>query len=80
MEFEVRTRHPQASVTVGETSAEVDRDLVPLITQLWRLGLSTSRSCQRHSSSKKVWIEFPNPFDADASTTPPHVEERLIHR
>jgi hypothetical protein len=40
------TLHPQATVQVGEFTAQVDEELVPLITQLWRRGLWTEESCQ----------------------------------
>lgn len=60
------THHPQVTVSVGEHSAEVDEQLAPLIDALWTAGLSTTRSCQRHVMSGKVWIEFP--FAEDAET------------
>ena len=41
----VRT-HPAVVVSVGERLAEVDVDLAPLVTELWRAGIGTIHSCQ----------------------------------
>ncbi|HMU61595.1 MAG TPA: hypothetical protein PKA66_07425 [Gemmatimonadales bacterium] len=53
-----RTIHKQARVEFGEWEADVDAKLAPLILEIWKAGWQTARSCQRHSESRKVWIEF----------------------
>jgi hypothetical protein len=40
------TLHPQATVEVGDFTAQVDHELVPLIAQLWRREMWTLESCQ----------------------------------
>lgn len=52
------TCHPQVSITHGELAADVDEEIAPLVLGLWRLGLQTMQSCQRHVEAGKVWIMF----------------------
>jgi hypothetical protein len=59
------TLHPQVTVQVGEILAEIDRQIAPLVREIWRAGYETSRSCQRHLTGK-VWIEFVRASDVQA--------------
>ncbi len=38
--------HPATAVSHGVLAAEVDRELVPLILEIWRAGITTIHSCQ----------------------------------
>jgi hypothetical protein len=38
--------HPTVLVQVGEMVADIDVELAPLITELWKAQLFTTRSCQ----------------------------------
>ena len=60
------SHHQQVTVTVGEQSAEVDARLAPLIEELWKAGMQTWQSCERHVATKKVWINFVTAADAEA--------------
>jgi hypothetical protein len=62
----VKAFHPQVTVTVGDMSAEVDVELAPLITEIWRAGWSTWLSCQEHSMTGKAWIAFDFVDEAEA--------------
>ncbi len=59
------TLHPQVRIAHGERAADVDKALAPLILELWRAGLDTVMSCQRHMTGR-VWIQFDS---ADAAET-----------
>lgn len=57
--------HPQVPIRVGDWEAEIDEELAPLITELWRAGWETSRSCQEHIETGYVWVEFRNPLHVE---------------
>jgi hypothetical protein len=42
------TGHPQVHVKVGPMEADVDEQLAPLISEMWRAGVETIMSCQHH--------------------------------
>jgi hypothetical protein len=55
--------HPQARVTVGDLTAEVDAEIAPLIEALWKLELITLNSC--HDQDGRVWIHFATAWHAE---------------
>ena len=61
-------RHVQVSIQVGHRKGEVDERLVPLIKEVWRLGLDTMGSCQDrpegHRFAGLAYIWFPRLQDA----------------
>jgi hypothetical protein len=62
----MKTHHRQTRIRHGDREADVDEKLAPLILELWRADISTMRSCQRHSSTRKVWITFAEAVGAEA--------------
>jgi hypothetical protein len=42
--------HPQVHVKVGPLEADVDEELAPLITEMWRADVETVMSCQQHDT------------------------------
>src|SRR5690349_3660013 len=52
------TMHPQVPVDCGGFKVEVDRELAPLIPELWAAGCETFLSCQEHVQTGKVWVAF----------------------
>jgi len=55
-------RHPQVRVRAPEWEPwqriRVDRDMAPLLRELWRRGYLTIMSCQDWSDSGSAWIVF----------------------
>jgi len=49
--------HPQQLIQVGDWKAEVDRDIAPLIKEIWTAGICTYNSCQENQPGI-IWIEF----------------------
>jgi hypothetical protein len=62
----MKAHHRQTRIRHGDREADVDEKLAPLILELWRADISTMRSCQRHSGTRKVWITFAEAVGAEA--------------
>ncbi len=67
------TVHRQVHVRHGDTEADVDELLAPLILACWRVGIQTVMSCQHFDPASSgsydtgrplVWIVFPGEHDA----------------
>ncbi len=58
------TPHPQETIRHRGREAEMDKDLAPLILELWRAGWWTTNSCQEHPPTGMVWVEFERPMFA----------------
>ena len=56
-------RHATVVVEVGDQAASIDVDIAPLIRELWRARICTSKSCQENRPGI-VWIQFPTERDA----------------
>jgi hypothetical protein len=61
----MKTHHRQTHIRHADREADVDEKLAPLILELWRAGIDTMRSCQRHSATRKVWITFAEAVGAE---------------
>jgi hypothetical protein len=58
------TLHPQARITHGDYTAEVDEGIAELILELWKADIPTMMSCQDNRPHDepgpgRVWIMFP---------------------
>jgi hypothetical protein len=42
--------HPQVHIKVDVMEADVDEELAPLITEMWKAGIETVMSCQQHDT------------------------------
>jgi hypothetical protein len=70
----VHTDHPQVTITHGDTTAQVDEDLGPLILAMWRAGIRTAYSCQEapprlwraEPEEKRIQIVLDSPDDLKA--------------
>jgi hypothetical protein len=55
--------HETVLVTVGNESANIDKNIAPLIEGLWKLNIDTLLSCENNNG--KVWIDFTSVYDAE---------------
>lgn len=44
------TRHPFKWLKYNEQNIRIDKDIAPLISRIWKLGIKTTSSCQEHCS------------------------------
>ena len=51
--------HEAVRVRVGNRQAQIDRDIAPLIREIWGAGIETIMSCQQDGSGR-VWVHFSN--------------------
>lgn len=63
--------HPQVSIQVApDYTLDVDDGIADLITEIWRVGLTTTLSCQdnrtKEAPSGCIWIEFTSAAEAEA--------------
>jgi hypothetical protein len=58
------THHDTVVVTVGDMTADIDRRIAPLITELWKADIMTLNSCEENKPGI-VWIEFASCIDAE---------------
>ena len=58
------TAHRKVRIRRDDETFEVDAHLAPLLSELWEANIMTTRSCQRHAATRKVWIEFWSAEDA----------------
>jgi hypothetical protein len=56
--------HETVRVRVGDMDAEIDKDIAPLIREIWEAGIVSCNSCQENEPGI-VWIEFMTPTDAE---------------
>lgn len=62
----MNAHHQQVIVAHEAKRAEIDASIAPLILEIWRAGIDTWQSCERHSRTGKVWIAFETAADAEA--------------
>lgn len=55
-------QHKQVRVNVGQSEADVDEELAPLVEELWKADISTVLSCQENRPGV-AWIMFDMPGD-----------------
>lgn len=58
-----KTQHKQVKIKCGRLEAEVDKGIAPLILALWKLGITTTMSCEENHPGI-AWIQFQTPDDA----------------
>jgi hypothetical protein len=72
------TGHPQVHIKVDDIEADVDVELAPLITEMWKAGIDTMMSCQQHDTPELekygnptswVWLDFATAEDAETFLT-----------
>ena len=51
------TRHEKVRVRHGSQKADVDKQIAPLIREMWKAGIETYQSCQDNPAGW-VWIQF----------------------
>ena len=49
--------HPLTTVTVCDTTAEIDAMIAPLVEATWRAGFTTLTSCQDAGESNTDWVD-----------------------
>ena len=57
-------KHRQIHITVGDQHADIDKEIVPLIREIWRADIVTLQSCQ-DSPPGWIWLEFASSFDVE---------------
>ena len=52
-----RRKHKAVRVRVGKNNERIDRNIVPLIREIWRAGIDTVMSCES-AWYDWVWVQF----------------------
>jgi hypothetical protein len=52
--------HPYKLLTYKGKKVEIDKDIAPLISKMWKLKIGTRNCCQNYSGDGRVWIVFDN--------------------
>ena len=51
------TKHPTVRIIYGDQEADVDKQIAPLIKEMWKAGIETYQSCQDNPPGW-IWIQF----------------------
>jgi hypothetical protein len=54
------TSHETVTMSHCGQMIRIDRNIAPLISEIWRLGLETINSCENNVPENYMWIEFAN--------------------
>jgi len=57
--------HPTVEIyyPFWKRNIQVDKEIVPLLKTIWKLGIRTENSCQNHDETDRIWVCFSSPTD-----------------
>jgi hypothetical protein len=78
--------HRTIHISLGDQQADVDKEIAPMVKEMWRADITTSQSCQ-DSPPGWIWLEFPSNYDLESflnivgvyEDTVGSLHDRMIH-